>query len=152
MGTISIPSNLAIALCVVLSIPTIYLFYSVKKYFGHSRVMGIDHFYPEKYRDVGIVKEGIFKYSNNAMYVFGFLALWIPAVYFMSKTALLMALFSHLYIWIHYYFTESPNMKVIYGQHGVWRPLFIAYTLYSCMLFHSLSHNNNHNDCFFIHI
>jgi len=25
-----------------------------------------------------------------------------------------VALFSHLYIWVHYYFTERPDMKIIY--------------------------------------
>jgi len=33
---------------------------------------------------------------------------------FLSKTALLIALFNHLYIWVHYYFTENPDIKFIY--------------------------------------
>jgi hypothetical protein len=49
------------------------------------------------------------------MYLFGFALLWAPAVYYSSITALFFALFSHLYIWIHYFCTEKPDMVRIYG-------------------------------------
>ena len=92
----------------------VYLFYSVIKYFGMERALGIDHFEPDVYRDKPFVKGGIFKWTSNAMYLFGFLLLWIPGLLFLSKAALLAALFNHLYIWAHYYFTEAPDMRFIY--------------------------------------
>jgi len=33
-----------------------------------------------------------------------------------SEAALVAALFNHLYIWVHFYFTELPDMKFIYGE------------------------------------
>ncbi|MGH8650439.1 MAG: hypothetical protein ACREUP_14225 [Burkholderiales bacterium] len=33
-----------------------------------------------------------------------------------SPAALGAALFNHLYIWVHYYSTELPDMKRIYGE------------------------------------
>ncbi|NNK75679.1 MAG: hypothetical protein HKP42_06405 [Maribacter sp.] len=98
----------------ILLIPAIYLFYSTKKYFGFDRAFGIDHFYPEKFRNAPMVTQGIFKYSANAMYVFGFLILWVPGILLQSKAAVLLAFFNHIYIWVHYYFTERPDMKLIY--------------------------------------
>jgi len=98
----------------VFAVLSIYLFYSIKKYFGYDRAFGIDHFYPDETKKLPMVKQGIFKYSSNAMYVFGFLALWIPGILLQSKSALLVALFSHIYIWVHYFFTEKPDMKFIY--------------------------------------
>lgn len=106
----------AYALSGVLLIPSIYLFYSLRKYFGVDRAFGIDHFHPEKFKDALLVKKGIFKYTSNGMYVYGFLFLWIAGFLFQSKAALLIAMFHHIYIWIHYYFTELPDMKVIYGS------------------------------------
>ncbi|MFK5924141.1 MAG: methyltransferase [Verrucomicrobiota bacterium] len=92
----------------------IYLFYSVKKYFTIARAYGIDHF--DKNYNEPYVKKGIFKYSNNGMYVFGLLILYLPGLLFLSEAALLVALFNHVYIWVHYYFTERPDMVVIYGN------------------------------------
>ena len=77
--------------------------------FGINRAFGIDHFKPEKYKNRTFVKKGIFKYTPNGMYKFVFLLLWIPGILFQSKAALIAALFQHIYIWIHYYFTEHLN-------------------------------------------
>jgi hypothetical protein len=101
-------------LAVVLLIPTIYLAYSVARYFGILRAFGADHF-DEAYRLKPFVRQGIFRFSSNAMYVFGFLALWIPGLWLASRPAIVAALFSHLYIWVHYYTTEKPDMRRIYG-------------------------------------
>ena len=81
-----------------------------------DRAFGIDHFFPEKYKNVSMVKQGIFKHTSNGMYIFGFLTLWIPGILLKSKAAILIALFHHLYIWVHYYFTEKPDMKIIYAD------------------------------------
>lgn len=101
------------ALALLIMPPVIYLFYSVKKYFTIERAYGIDHFdkdYNEPY-----VKNGIFKYTDNGMYVFGLMILYLPGLLLLSKAAILAALFNHVYIWVHYYFTERPDMREIYG-------------------------------------
>jgi len=115
-NTLPINVWLAYMLSAVLFIPSAYLFYSVKKYFGMDRAFGIDHFYPEQIKKEPFVKEGIFKYTDNGMYVFGFFILWIPGLLLFSKAALVVPLFNHVYIWVHYYFTELPDIEVIYGE------------------------------------
>jgi hypothetical protein len=80
-----------------------------------DRAYGIDHFDPS-YRDKLFVKQGMFKYTDNAMYKFGFLILWSIALFTLSKAALLAVVFNHLYIWVHFYFTELPDIHRIYGQ------------------------------------
>ena len=112
--TLSINPTLSSVLSGLLLIPAVYLFYSVKKYFGFDRAFGIDHFYPEEYRLKPFVDQGIFKYTRNGMYTFGFFLVWVPGFLLQSRAALLLALFSHLYIWVHYYFTELPDIKMIY--------------------------------------
>ncbi|MGB7061094.1 MAG: methyltransferase [Candidatus Zixiibacteriota bacterium] len=92
----------------------LYVFYSILKYFTLRRAMGVDHFDPS-YRGAGLVRKGVFKYTSNAMYTFGLLIFWIPGLLFSSKAALAVALFSHLYVWVHYYCTEKPDMRKIYG-------------------------------------
>ncbi|MCE7735541.1 MAG: hypothetical protein GPJ54_11730 [Candidatus Heimdallarchaeota archaeon] len=93
--------------------PTLYLFYSVVRYFGMDRAYGIDHFDPA-YRTKEFVKGGIFRYTSNGMYLYGFLILWLPGLFFGSMAALLVAAFNHLYIWVHYYTTELPDIKRMY--------------------------------------
>jgi hypothetical protein len=108
---------LAYALGLLLFIPFAYTMYSVFNYFGIDRAYGIDHFDPS-YRNKPFVKQGMFKYTDNAMYKFGFLILWAIALAFLSKAALLVAAFSHVYIWVHYYFTELPDTQHIYGSRS----------------------------------
>ncbi len=92
----------------------LFLFYSVKKYFTFERAFGIDHF--DKNYCEPFVKKGIFKYTDNGMYVFGLMILYLPGLLLLSEAALLAALFNHAYIWVHYYFTERPDMVEIYGN------------------------------------
>jgi len=92
----------------------IYLFYSVLRYFTIERAYGIDHF--DKNYNEPYVKGRIFYYTANGMYVYGLLILYLPGLFLLSKAALIVALFNHLYIWVHYYCTELPDMKVIYGK------------------------------------
>lgn len=99
-------------------LPAIYAMYSVIKFFGFVRAAGADHF-DEKYRNMPLVKKGMFKYSSNSMYVFAFLMFWGIAIAFDSKAALLAGAFSHAYIWVHYWATEKPDMTYLYGE----RPL-----------------------------
>ena len=114
--TFTINNILSYGLSALLLLPGLYLMYSVRKYFGFDRAFGIDHFDPKTYKNVPMVRKGIFKYSANAMYVYGFFLLWVPGILAQSKAALLVAAFNHLYIWVHYYFTEQPDMKIIYGD------------------------------------
>ena len=102
-------------LAIVAAIPTVYLFYSVVRYFGFKRALGIDHFDPS-YQSMPFVRKGIFRFTRNGMYIYGFLLLWIPALWYASPAALCVALFNHLYIWVHYYVTELPDMNRIYGK------------------------------------
>jgi len=114
--TLSLNPSLTYVLSALLFIPVAYLFYSLRTYFGIDRAFGIDHFQPEQFKNSELVKGGLFKYLPNAMYVAGFLLLYIPGILLQSKAALLIALFNHLYIWVHYYFTELPDMKEIYSK------------------------------------
>lgn len=99
---------------VVGTIPVAYLAYSVVRYFGIARAYGADHFDPG-YRTRPLVREGIFRWTSNGMYTYGFLVLYLPALWFASRPALVAAVFSHLFIWVHYLTTERPDMRRIYG-------------------------------------
>ena len=113
-NTLNVNAIFTYTLASILLIPSVYLIYSVKKYFGIDRAFGIDHFQPKRFQNMVFVKKGIFKYTSNGMYMYGFFILWIPGLLLLSKTALLVAFFNHIYIWVHYYFTELPDIKVIY--------------------------------------
>ncbi len=73
-GTLDIAPWLGLLLAAIIAVPAAYLFYSVKTYFTFRRAFGIDHFDPEA-RHWPMVREGIFKYTSNGMYVFGIGAL-----------------------------------------------------------------------------
>jgi hypothetical protein len=113
--TFEIPIAARIATSVVLAAPAIYTLYSVARYFGMNRACGIDHFDPN-YRNLPMVREGIFRFTGNAMYTFAFLLLWAIAVIGASWAAFVVAAFSHAYIWVHYFCTERPDMPLIYGH------------------------------------
>ncbi len=113
----TLPVDMAVlrVLAVLAAVPAVYLFYSVKRYFGFKRAFGVDHFDPW-YRSVPFVKKGIFRFTGNGMYTFGFFLLWIPGLWYASTSALGVALFNHLYIWVHYYSTELPDIRRIYDN------------------------------------
>lgn len=117
-GSLSMSPEVGYLFAMFLAIPVIYLAYSIRHYFGFRRAFGIDHFEPA-YSIVSMVNQGIFRFSNNAMYVFGFLLLWMPAFIWQSAAALVAAAFSHLYIWVHFFATERPDMNRIYGRAGI---------------------------------
>ena len=99
----------------ILLIPAIWGMHSVIKYFTIPRALGGDHFY-DRYANMPMVREGIFKYSSNAMYTFVFIGFWAIAILTNSWNALVLAAFNHAYIWVHMYCTEGPDMRVIYGD------------------------------------
>jgi hypothetical protein len=113
-GTADLPRWFEIAAGSALMIPSVYAGYSVGRYFGIDRALGGDHF-RQRYREMPMVNEGAFAWSSNAMYAIVFLGLWGIALLAGSTAALAAALFQHAYIWVHYYCTEEPDMRLIYG-------------------------------------
>ena len=116
--TLNINPLLAYVLAGILLVPAAYTMYSVFHFFGINRAYGEDHFKPAEYREKPFVKQGMFKYTDNAMYKFAFLLLWAVGLVFLSKAALLAAAFNHAYIWVHFYFTELPDIQYIYGDRS----------------------------------
>ena len=114
-GSLNLPLVPQIILTAILCLIGIYAMYSVKRYFGMARAAGADHFDP-RYRDIPLVKEGIFRFTSNGMYVYAFFLFWATAVGFNSSAALLVAAFSHAYIWLHFYATEKPDMDFLYSS------------------------------------
>tara|TARA_Y100000590_G_scaffold66607_1_gene72160 strand:+ start:171 stop:839 length:669 start_codon:yes stop_codon:yes gene_type:complete len=100
-------------LSIILFIPGAYTMYSVKKYFGFLRAAGEDHFDP-KYKDMPFEKRGIFKWSPNAMYVFGIGIPFAFAVATGSESMFIVAIYTYISIWLHYFCTEKEDFKVIY--------------------------------------
>ena len=112
-GSLYKPGWLAWILSIILFIPGVYTMYSVKKYFGFLRAAGADHFDP-KYRDMPFENRGIFKWSSNAMYVF---AIGIPFAFAIatgSQSMFVVAIYTYISIWLHYFCTEKEDFKVIY--------------------------------------
>jgi hypothetical protein len=93
----------------------VYAMYSVMRFFGMARAAGADHFDP-KYRKMPSVREGVFRFTSNGMYLYAFLLFWAIAVGFNSSAALTVAAFSHAYIWVHFYSTEKPDMEYLYSS------------------------------------
>jgi hypothetical protein len=114
MNTLQVSRLLLNILAIIIAIPVVYLLYSLIRYFTVERALGIDHF-DLSYGEKPFVKKGIFKYTDNGMYFFGLLVFWIPGLLCASQAALLMALFDQMYVWVHYYTTEKPDFKRIYG-------------------------------------
>jgi hypothetical protein len=115
-GSLYKPGILAWVISIIFFIPGIYTMYSVKKYFGFLRAAGADHFDP-KYRDMPFEKRGIFKWSSNAMYVF---AIGIPfafAVATGSQSMFVVATYTYISVWLHYFCTEREDFKIIYGNN-----------------------------------
>lgn len=93
----------------------LWAFYSVIRYFGVNRAFGADHFFPE-YRTRTLEKRGTFKYIPNTMYTIVLLLLYYPGVFYTSALGLAAALAHHTFVWTHYFCTEKPDMKEIYGK------------------------------------
>lgn len=117
-GTLPISAKVSRPLALIVAALVVYLVYSVFRYFGLKRALGEDHF-DLSYRSKPLVREGFFRCTRNAMYTFGLMVLYIPALWFSSRPAMVAAVFGHLYIWIHYFTTELPDMRRIYARHPV---------------------------------
>ena len=115
-GSLYKPGILAWVISIILFIPGAYTMYSVKKYFGFQRAAGADHFDP-KYRDMSFEKRGIFKWSPNAMYLFGIGIPFSFAVATGSQSMFIVAIYTYISIWLHYFCTEREDFKIIYGNN-----------------------------------
>lgn len=113
-NTFTISPYYKYAIVAIISILVFYAFYSVVRFFGMDRAAGLDHF-DSNIAKLPFVKRGIFKYTNNGMYKYAFLIFYLPGIIWESKASVLVALFSHLYIWVHFYCTELPDIKTIYS-------------------------------------
>ncbi len=80
-----------------------------------QQVLGVDHFY-ENITKRGLTEEGIFRYVSNPLFTLGMLGMWIPGVIFRSKAALVLGLFQHLYVWVHYLTIERPDIQMLYPE------------------------------------
>jgi hypothetical protein len=114
-GSLGGPRGLHVIGGVALLAQALYTGWSVIRHFGLIRAVGADHF-RDRYRRMPLVTEGAFRVSENAMYTFGFLALWGLALLFASRAALALALFQYAYIWVHWYCTEQPDLALLYGD------------------------------------
>jgi hypothetical protein len=114
-GSLLLPDWIRITMAIAALCPAVYTIWSVVKYFGLVRALVADHFRP-RYREMGLVRDGAFRWTPNAMYAFAFLFLWALALFLDSQAALALALFQHAYIWVHYYCVEAPDMALIYGS------------------------------------
>ena len=112
-GSLALPRALAWIASVIFLFPCWYALYSVLRYFGFARALGGDHF-RLAYREMPLVREGAFRWSRNAMYAFVFLGLWSIALISASAAALVLAIFQHAYVWVHYYATEKADMELLY--------------------------------------
>lgn len=110
------PSWFAWILAIIIFIPGAYTMYSVKKYFGFLRAAGADHF-DTKYKDIPFERRGIFKWTPNAMYVFGIGIPFAFAIAAGSKSMFVVAIYTYVSIWLHYYFTEREDFKIIYENN-----------------------------------
>ena len=115
-GSLYKPGLLTWILSIILFIPGVYTMYSVRKYFGFLRAAGADHFDP-KYRDMHFEKRGIFKWCANAMYVFGIGIPFAFAIATGSQSMFIVAIYTYISIWLHYYCTEREDFKIIYGNN-----------------------------------
>ena len=115
-GSLYKPGWLTWILAIIIFIPGAYTMYSVKKYFGFLRAAGADHFDP-KYRDMPFEKRGIFKWTPNAMYVFGIGIPFAFATATGSQSMFIVATYTYISIWLHYFCTEKEDFKVIYGNN-----------------------------------
>lgn len=113
-ATAELPRLLSIGLIVVTMPLIFWALYSVLFYFGLNRAFGADHFDPDYLRGE-LEKRGIFKYIPNSMYTVMFLLLYHPGLFWHSAPGLLLAAAHHALIWFHYFCTEKPDMREIYG-------------------------------------
>ena len=113
-ATLPLPPTLSIAIIVISTPPIIWALYSATVYFGFARAAGADHFRPE-FRQKGFEKKGMYKYVPNVMYSVALFGLYHAGLLWLSSLGLIVTACHHLFVWTHYFCTEKPDMKEIYG-------------------------------------
>jgi len=108
-----IPDLVCRVLTVVLALLSGGAIYATLQRMSFQQVLGADHFH-EQIPERGLTRDGIFRYVSNPLFTLGMLGLWIPGVIFRSKAALVLALFQHVYVWVHYVTIECPDIQVLY--------------------------------------
>ncbi|PRP90706.1 hypothetical protein ENSA5_62520 [Enhygromyxa salina] len=116
-GSLGLSLSASVAIGLALLIPGLYAVYSAHAQLSSDRIVGGDHF-QLRYRRMPMVQTGVYARIPNAMYALGFLLLWAIAVFAGSRAALALALFQHVYIWVHYFCTEVPDMELMYGDRA----------------------------------
>ena len=116
-GSLETPTAAQAIVTTALTLPGLYAMYSVYRYFGFRRAAGADHFFP-RYQAEPLVAGGIFRFTNNGMYIFAFLLFWAIAVGLDSLAALIVVAFSHAYIWVHFFCVEKPDMDFLYSSRS----------------------------------
>lgn len=114
-GSLPVPQPVTLGLIVFTTPLILWCLYSVHRHFGFVRACGADHF-DAKYRGSELEKRGIFRYMRNPLYAVGFLVFYHPGLLHQSAPALLLAAAHHALLWAHYFYTEKPDMREIYGD------------------------------------
>jgi hypothetical protein len=114
-GTLAIPLGFRIVLVGVIAALNVWGLYSVVRYFGIRRAFGLDHF-DASVRYKGLVTGGAYRYMRNVMYLIVVPVFLVPGLLWGSVASLILGVFHYIYVWVHYYCTELPDMAVIYGN------------------------------------
>ena len=114
-GTWFVPGWIEWIVSLIFFVPFIYTMYSVKKYFGFKKAVGIDHF-DTSYKNMPFERRGIFKWSSNAMYLFAMPVIFGFAFISGSQATFIFAIYSVISIWLHYFCTEKEDFKIIYKK------------------------------------
>jgi len=117
-GTAGLDPTIGRVLAVIALLPALYLFYSVRRYFSFRRAFGIDHFDPAAARALPFERRGIFRWTPNAMYVFGPAILLAAVLPCASAAGLAATAFNAACLWVHYFCTERPDLRTIHGGRG----------------------------------
>ncbi len=114
-GTLMVPFGIRIVLVGVIAVLNVWGLYSVTRYFGMRRAFGLDHF-DASVRHKGLVKGGAYRYTRNVMYLIVLPVFFVPGLLWGSVASLILGVFHYIYVWVHFYCTELPDMAVIYGN------------------------------------
>ncbi len=98
----------------VLAIPFLWTLYLLARSGNFKQVAGEDYFKPEQDSESNQALENKIRSTAVAVYALGALGLYIPGIIFASPAALLLALFNHLYLWVHHFCTELPDREHLY--------------------------------------
>jgi hypothetical protein len=116
-GTLAVPLVIRLILVGIIAVLNIWGLYSVFRYFGVRRAFGLDHFDPSV-RHEGLVKGGAYRYTRNVMYLIVLPVFCVPGLLWGSGASTVLGVFHYIYVWVHYYCTELPDMAAIYGDSG----------------------------------